>query len=91
MGENLLVFLDQLFLLLDEQSLVHVDLLLELGPLGCELNLVFLLLLEELDLHLVHSTLFFEFGKLGFMLQLSFFLLKLLSLKCKLLLHPLLL
>ena len=72
-----MVLLHQLFLLLDEEVLVLRCLFLEASTLGSHLLCLFLLLLEELDLHRVDTALLLKAGQLCPVLQLHLFLLEL--------------
>ena len=87
--EHIMVLLHQLFLLLDEEVLILRCLFLESSTLGCHLLCLFLLLLEELDLHRVDPALLLEAGQLCPVLQLHLFLLELSLLQLQLLLKPL--
>ena len=55
--------------MLDHESLVLVDLLLELEALLSESVFFLLLLGEELNLHLLHALLLFKLCELGFVLE----------------------
>ena len=85
-----MVLLHQLFLLLYKEVLILRSLFLESSTLSSHLLCLFLLLLEELDLHRVNSALLLKGGQLCPVLQLHLFLLELRLLQLQLLRKPLL-
>ena len=66
---HVLVLFKKFLFLLDHESLVLVDLLLELEALLSESVFFLLLLGEELNLHLLHALLLFKLCELGFVLE----------------------